>query len=297
MESFLNTIERIFRFFREIALFFTPLKYYRNDPDGFIPLQFASVIKKVSTKLRTDSPTHWTLLCTYQSETRETQVFLTRTFDPTMPSLVFHHPSGETNHAFAYNFICGKPISKRFNVFLIKAQKHGSTREFLRECVDSFLHHQLTFAGSALAVDAIVTYHKTSSNKPIIASGASMGGIVATLHAYFFGTADYYLPLAAYPNVGEIFTGDSYRYGMAHWEKKHADKGYRESFALSGPFPPSVKKRILPILGIKDRIVTFDKASAFWKSHHIRFLSYPYGHFTPAIMRHKVQKLLLSLIA
>lgn len=296
MEFFLNSIESIFRIFREIALIFTPYKYYRNDPAEFVPLPFASVIKKVSTKLRTDSPTHWTLLCSYEGETRETQIFLLRPFDKTMPSLVFHHPSGETNHAFAYNFICGKTISSRFNVFLIKAQKHSSTGEFLRECVDSFLHHQLTFAGSALAADAIVSYHKKHSTKPIIVSGASMGGIVATLHAYFFGTADYYLPLVAYPNVGEIFCGDSYRYGMADWENKRIDKGYRESFSLSRPFPASVAKRILPILGIHDRIVTFEKASAFWKSHNIPFRSYPYGHFTPAIMRREVQKLLLHFI-
>ncbi len=289
-----NTFESIFRFFREVVLFLTPLKYYRNDPIGYIPLPFGSVIHHINADLTKSTNLYWTLACTYGGETRDTQIFLVRPFNTALPSLIFHHPSGETNHSLAYSFILGPAITRHFNVFLIKAQKHSSTGEFLRGCVDTFLHHQLTFAGSVLAAEKITRYHRTHAKTKIVISGASMGGIVAALHAYFFGSADHYFPLAAYPNVGEIFMGTSYRFGIYDWAHKRTNAHYLKSFQLSKPFRKATLRRITPILGRHDRIVLFQKAASFWKHMYIPFHSYPYGHFTPAIVRKEIQRLIIT---
>ena len=296
MVALFNSLESIFRLLREIALFLTPLKYYRNDPPGYAPLHFSTVLHQVKTSLIRKTPLHWILACTYTNETRETHIYLRRPFDPAKPSLIFHHPSGETNHAFAFNVILGRTIDLRCNVFLIKAQKHNSTNEFLSECVDTFLHHQLTFAGSTLAAQAIVTYHREHAKTKIVVSGASMGGIVTTMHAYFFGTADYYVPLAAYPNVGEIFLGNSYKYGVSNWRELRTRASYLRSFDLPGALNSSLATRIRPILGRYDKIVLFTHAGKFWKQKGVSFSAFPYGHFTPAIKRHEVQQIILTAI-
>lgn len=296
MELFLNTAESIFRLLRSVALAFSPLKYYRNDPLDYKALPFASVLRAVRPSLDIHAENHWILTCMYRKEPRETHIFLVKPFDPHKPSVVFHHPSGETNHKFAGEFILGSDMTNQCNIFYIKAQKHESTAQFLRECVDSFLHHQLTFAGSTFAVEAIVRYHKQHAKTTVTVSGASMGGIVTTLHAYFFGTADRYVPLAAYPNVGEIFMGPSYKFGIDHWEKRHTSMSYHLSFRFTKPFAPAVASRIVPVLGTKDRIVLFPKARAFWQSMHIPFRAYPFGHFTPAIVRKDIRRLITETL-
>lgn len=294
MELFFNTAESVFRYFRSMALALSPLKYYRNDPLDYKALPFTSVLHNIRTTLDKQTDLHWILTCSYQQESRETHIFLAEKFDPGKPTVVFHHPSGETNHKLAGMFILGSVVAGQCNIFFIKAQKHGSTTQFLRECVDSFLHHQLTFAGSILAVEAIIRYHKKHAKTKVIVSGASMGGIVTTLHSYFFGSADLYVPLAAYPNVGEIFMGPSYKFGIDNWERRRANASYLSSFRLTRPFTPAVASRIIPVLGTKDCIVLFSKARAFWQSMHVPFRSYPFGHFTPAIMRKDIRRLIMG---
>lgn len=291
-ELLYNSAESVFRFIREIALLLVPVKYYRRDALDEKPIAFTAIIKAVRTKTHFLSKTHWVLRCTYGNETRETYIFLKKDFDPKKPSIVFHHPSGETSHSFAANVILGGKLSAYCNIFLIKAQKHDSTKEFLEECVDSFLHHQLTFAGSALAVEAIRRYHHARTKTKIVVTGASMGGIVSSLHAYFFGTADYYFPLAAYPNVGEIFMGSSYRFGIDSWRVRRHNKTYLSSFDFKKPFPKGVTSRITPVLGRCDRIVPFDAAISFWKRNTVICRIYPFGHFTPAIVRHEIRQMI-----
>lgn len=291
----LNTLERCFRFFRAIGLVFAP-KYYRNDPPNFKPEHFSNILSRTHVHLEIKTTSHWKLHCKYKSETRITEIFLLHTFSPAKPSLIFHHPSGEINHAFAYSIILGSGITRRFNVFLIKAQHHTSTLDFLNNTIDTFTHHQCTFAGSVLAVEAIVGFHHKETSTPLVVTGASMGGIVATLHAYFFGTADTYVPLVAYPNVGEIFLGDSYKFGMSDRSTKLKNPAYLDSFALKKPFSLSTAQKITPILGINDKIVLFKKAKEFWDNSRVCYIAYPYGHFTPAIMRAEVQRRILAAI-
>lgn len=297
MEKFFNTVESVYLFFRDIGVRLSPLKHLAQDLPGFRPEKFEKVLKNIKPVLIHKTSTHWIVRCTLGEEVRETNIFLLRPFDPARPSITFHHGAGQINHMLPATFILGSEIMDTCNVFVIKAQKHGSTYEYLSESVDSFYHQQQTFAGSVLATQEIVKYHKLHSKKSIVVSGASMGGIVSSLHAYFFGTGDFYVPLTAYSNVGEIFMGPAYKTGVFGWEEKRHRKEYLASYRIKKPFRANLKKRIFPVLGRFDSVVAFSKANEFWKSQGISPKVFPYGHFASFIVRAEIRKIILQLIA
>jgi len=287
MELFFNSVEMVYLFFRDIVFWLSVRKHFQNDPPGYEPEKFEKVLQSIQPTLIHETGTHWKM--------RDTHIFLLHPFDPTKPSITFHHGAGQINHMLPATFILGKKIMDSCNVFVIKAQKHTSTYEYLTEAVDSFLHQQQTFAGSVLATEDIVKYHKKYSKKPIIVSGVSMGGIVASLHAWIFGTGDFYVPITAYPNVGEIFLGQSYRFAISQWDKKRTIQSYLDSYRID-KIPRSLSKHVFPVLGRFDRIVPFDKADKFWKTQGITAKVFPYGHFTSIIARSEIRKMLLSCL-
>jgi hypothetical protein len=295
MERLFNTLEFLYFIGRDVAMWLSPLKHFQNESPGYTPERFEDVFKKIHITKKIVFPMHWIVRCRFGQETRETQVFLLHPFDPKKPSVTFHHGAGQVDHILPAKTILGKDILNSWNVFVIKAQKHASSYEYLSEAVDSFFHQQQTFAGSVLATEEIVQYHKKHSRKPIIVSGSSMGGIVATLHALLFGTGDAYVPIVAYPNVGEIFLGRAYRSGVAGWEEKRKNRAYLESYEMNISLKRSLRSRVIPVLGRFDRIVTFHKAEAFWKKQRITPIVFPYGHFTSVIKRGEIQKRILHL--
>jgi hypothetical protein len=295
MERLFNTLEFLYLIGRDVAMRLSPLKHFQNDPPGYTPERFEDVLRKIHSTKKIVSHMNWIVRCRLDQEIRETQVFLLHPFDPKKPSVTFHHGAGQIDHILPAAAILGKNILNSWNVFVIKAQKHTSTYEYLSEAVDSFLHQQQTFAGSVFATQEIVQYHKKHSKKPIVVSGSSMGGIVATLHALLFGSADAYVPIVAYPNVGEIFLGRAYRSGVAGWEEKRKNRAYLESYGMNISLKRSLRSRIIPVLGRFDRIVTFQKAEASWKKQGITPVIFPYGHFTSVIKRSEIQKIILHL--
>lgn len=292
METLLNGLESVYLVIRNLGFLLSPLKHFQNDPPGYRPEKFERVLRKIKPTFIQKTRTHWIVRCQLGKEMRETSIFLLRPFDSKRSSITFHHGAGQINHMLPATFILGREILDTCNVFVIKAQKHSSAYEYLSEAVDSFFHQQQTFAGSVLATEEIVRYHKKHSTKPIISSGASMGGIVATLHAFLFGTADYYVPLVAYPNVGEIFLGTRYRFAVAGWEQKRKVKGYLDSYRMTKAAARTFTKSIFPVLGKYDRIVPFAKAEAFWKKQGIAPTVCSYGHFTSVFKQKEIKDLL-----
>lgn len=286
----INGIEALVVLFRAIALYFTFPKYFARDPVGYTPLPFAKVLKNTTSVVK-KSKTSWEVVSTYHGEQRTTTVLLMNGFRSDKPSFIYHHGAGSTDPIRDFQIIFGSDYTKRYNVFIVWAQYHRTKSEYLTRSVDSFLHHQQTFAGSVLAYDAIVTDHRRHSRLPIIASGSSMGGIVSSLHAFYFGTADWYFPLVSYPNVGEIFLGDAYRTAVQDWDTKRRIPAYLTSFHMPKA-STLLRAKVFPILGEADRIVPFAKAHAFWKTRGFRVTSFPYGHFTPAIMRDTIRHII-----
>lgn len=290
----INSVESVVVSLRSLALKFTYPKYFHNDPADYQALPFAEVLAQVKSMLEQDE-SRWTLTTSYKGDSRPTNIILLNGFDSQKPTLIYHHGAGSTKPLRDFNFIFGKDFPRQFNVFIIHAQYHTSKKEYLNQSVDSFIHHQETFAGSVLAYEEIVQYHKFKSQLPVIATGSSMGGIVSSLHAFYFGTADYYFPLVAYPNVGEIFMGDAYKTAVANWGGKGRNRSYLDSFKIH-QINPNLRNKVFPVLGSADRIVSFEKSSKFWQDNGFTIKVFPYGHFTPGVVGPEIRQYISSTI-
>lgn len=284
----INFVESVVGKVRSVALKLTYPKYFHNDPSGYQALPFEDVLNDTSSLLDRTAP-KWTVWSTYKNEKRPTYILLLNNYDLNKPSLIYHHGAGSTDPIRDFNIIYGEDFTSNYNVFIVHAQYHTTKNEYLNKSVDSFLHHQQTFAGSVLAYEEIVKYHRSLSKSPIIATGSSMGGVVSSLHAFYFGSADIYFPLVAYPNVGEIFLGKAYKTAVADWDGKKSNVSYLNSFAIKN-IDPSLTKKVYPILGSEDKIVPFLKSYEFWNSNGFTVKAFPYGHFTPGVARHDIRK-------
>lgn len=284
----LNPAESVYLFFRDQIMRLIRPKYFHNDRVDFKPVPFEQVLAN-TTHDTEQQINQWTITIHYQGEDRETKVSLLNKFDPAKPSFIYHHGAGDTNPMKDFNMVFGKKYSSSFNTFIIHAAHHASRKDYLLHSVDSFLHHQLTFAGSVVAVEEIVRYHQHHSDQKIISTGVSMGGIVSSLHAFYFNTADYYFPLVAYPNVGEIFISPAYKTVTKEWEKKRKIVEYPQSFEI-GEFDPTLRRKIFPVLGSFDQIVAFEQANNFWMSRGFEVKVLPYGHFTPGFAAKEIRQ-------
>ncbi len=289
----INLLESTVLYFRLLALRYTYPKYFHNDSENYQVLPFSEVLKGMTISKLDNTESNWVLNTRYKDEDRPTQILLVTEYDSDKPTLIYHHGAGSTKPLKDFNLIFGKQFYEKFNVFVVWAQYHTSKDEYLNKSVDSFLHHQETFAGSVLAYEEIIKYHRQNSQKPIIATGSSMGGIVSSLHAFYFGSADYYFPLVAYPNVGEIFLGNEYKTAVADWDEKRMNETYQSSFVIND-FDNSLTKKVFPILGAHDRVVPFEKAIKFWQDKGFEVKVFPYGHFTPGIAAKDVREYIFS---
>ncbi len=288
----INAIENIVVFLRAQVLRVTYPKYFHNDTAGYEPQPFVDILGGTSTKIERRTTT-WDLKTTYQSDTGTTKVLLINKFDPARPTLIYHHGAGDTQPLRDFRRIFPSEFIIGYNTFVIHAQNHTTRSDYLHHSVDSFLHHQETFAGSVLAVDEIIKYHRSNSKQPVVVTGVSMGGIVASLHAFFFGSADQYFSMVAYPNAGEVFLGNAYKTAVDDWADKRKQPGYINSFAISS-FDPALTGKVFPILGSADRIVPFDQSFEFWNSRGFETKVFPYGHFTPGIVAKEIREYMTS---
>ena len=287
---FFNTLESITNMGREVILSLIRPKYLSNDPSGYKPLPFSEIMAHTTVVLNSTSKP-WQLLATYGNEERQTTIYTFGDFNPQKPTLIFHHGASQTNPTTNLESVFTKEVYQAYNVYAIHAQNHTTHSDYIHNSVDSFLHIQETFAGSTYTVEELVKQHKSHSSKPVIVVGTSMGGIVASLHAFYFGTADLYFPLVAYPNVGEIFLSNAYKAVIQDWDVKSQDPAYLNSFHIQD-FDQKLIKKTFPILGSQDQIVKYDKASKFWKEKGFEITTFPYGHTTPAIMSKEIRQLI-----
>ncbi len=291
----LNSIECISGKVRDIILSFVRPKYFYKDPLNYSPLPFKSIVDEMTVDLDfTNSP--WKLTTHYLEENRVTLIYSYKSFDENKPTLVFHHGASQTNPLGHLELVFGRQVYDQYNVFAIHAQNHSTKSDYFHNSVDSFLHHQQTFAGSVYAVEELHKYHIGRSSKPYIVVGTSMGGIVASLHAFYFGSADLYFPVVAYPNVGEIFLSDAYKFAVQDWENKRQNVTYLNSFKID-QFDPNLLTKVFPILGENDHIVSYKKASKFWEEKGFKIKTFPYGHFTPGIVPSEIRNLIEEKIS
>lgn len=289
-----NQIESLVWFTRNQFMRFVRPKYFSADPENNTPAPFNEILKN-STPHLDESKNPWQVITSYASESRITYIYPPISFDPTKPSLIFHHGAGQTNPKSNFNLVFDEKFASRFNVFIIHAQHHSTFGDYLNNSVDSFLHHQQTFAGSVLTVEKIIKYHHTQTKTPVVITGSSMGGIVTSLHAFHFGTGDWYLPLVAYPNVGEVFLGPNYKTVVADWTNKRSNPSYLNSFTID-TIDPKLTAKVFPFLGKNDSFIPYERANAFWQNNGFTVRTYPFGHFTPFFARKEIQNLIEDLL-
>lgn len=293
-EYLLNPIESLVVFLRAQSFRLTKPQYLHNDPPNYQALPFQDILSHTTTTLNQNSKT-WTLTTSYQGDKRPLTILLLTDYDPAKPTLIYHHGAGDTKPLKDLNIVFGKKFYQDFNTFVIQAQYHTSKREYLEQSIDSFLHHQETFAGSVLAYEEIIRYHRNRSKAPVIATGVSMGGIVSSLHAFYYGTANYYFPMVAYPNAGEIFLGQEYRTAVSDWETKRQNRSYTDSFRIE-TFDPILKTKVFPILGRHDKVVPFDQSFSFWTNNGFNVKVLPYGHFAPGFAAPAIRRYINSIV-
>ncbi|KKU46353.1 MAG: hypothetical protein UX62_C0014G0005 [Microgenomates group bacterium GW2011_GWA2_46_7] len=286
----INTVERITGVVRDIILSFVRPKYFSKDGDNYIPLPFKQIADEMQVDLVTiNNP--WELITDYHGEKRVTKIYTLKEFDTQKPTLIFHHGASQTNPIGHLKLVFGKDVYQKYNVYAIHAQNHSTKSDYIHNSVDSFLHHQQTFAGSVLAIEEIYKYHHSRSAMPLIVTGTSMGGIVSSLHAFYFGSADLYFPIVAYPNVGEIFLGKAYKSAVQGWDNKRQNSAYLDSFDIV-KFDHSLLNKVFPILGSHDQVVSYEKAHQFWQEKGFHVTVFPYGHFTPGVVPEEIRSMI-----
>ncbi len=261
---------------RDLALMGLKHKYFYKTPPSAKILKFDTLIRQVRSRLKKISGNEWHVICEHEKSIRTTKIFLHGDYDKKSPAVIFHHGAGQINYERLMKIGLGKEIMSTYNVFSIKAQHHDNIKDYLSNCMDSFLNWQLTFAGSVLAVEEIVKLSKSDKIDPIIMLGTSLGGIVASLHFLLFNTADLYFPFVAYPNVGEIFSGRAYKYALNDRKGWQKNKLFLDSFRFKNNFSEKNKAKVFPILAKKDWYIDFDKAKEFWDGYQTKV--YDLGH-------------------
>jgi hypothetical protein len=253
----------------------TPDYFHETSPKEKIE-KFIMLLKKTKYTLTKVKNSEWNVSSEYNSKIRTAKIFIHNSYDKNKPTIIYHHGAGQFNYANMLRKGLGENFWNKYNVFSIKAQHHNDIKDYLSNCMNSFLNWQLTFAGSVQAMEEIVRFHKNRNRNPIISIGTSMGGIVTSLHFLVFNSADIYFPIVAYPNVGEIFLGRAYKYAVNKLNERRKNRSYFDSFSFENNFSEDNKKKIYPILAKHDWYIDFEKAAMFWKGYDVEV--YNLGH-------------------
>ena len=267
---------------------------YEQDPNEVIPT-FQEILNEMNYSVLKPPNKPWEINYTYKNSSGTTKVHLHDEFDPKKPTLVFHHGLGSRNQLHLKVFLNGDFVDK-FNVFSIRASNHESSAALLKNCINNFTNLAATTCSSVLATDEVVDFHKNNSSKPIFMVGFSWGGVVASMHYYFFNAADMYFPILAYPNFGKIMINKSHKGFIYNFDKISKNRTFFDSFDI----PKELKKRadkrkIFPVLGKKDELIRFQDAAKSWKGYKLK--TFDVGHYTIALKVNDIRKHILYNVA
>jgi hypothetical protein len=276
-------------------IFVFPKYFFRQPPEQKVK-SFTEVLHDSSVKKIKVNEYSWNIVCRFGKTERITKVFLLNTYNPKKPSIAIHHGAGETNHNIFLKFFGTKSYFDIFNVFFIKASHHASKRDYLENCMDTFDHWTETYVGSVLAVEETRKYCKDNGGKKFIVTGVSMGGIVSSLHYYYFGSANFYFPIVAYPNVGEIFLDKGYITVGSKRKKRIGNISYKRAFVIPEEIRYKRNKDNIKIyLGRYDEVVSYKKSIQFWEGYNVK--TFNAGHPTIAFYLPSIRKDIIEIIS
>ncbi|MBU0569810.1 hypothetical protein KKB40_03440, partial [Patescibacteria group bacterium] len=213
-EGFVNFLKK------HCLLFFTD-----QNPREKVPT-FQQILNNINYSVLKLPNQPWEISYSYKNSHGITKVNLHNKYNKNKPSMVFHHGLGTINRpGLQLRLMADAKIKSKFNLFSIRASNHESSQKIIKSCINNFTNITSTLCASILAVNEVVNFHKNNSKAKIAIVGFSLGGVVTSLHHFYYNTADYYFPVISYPNIGSalIKTG-KFKHLVKNYEKVKKNK-------------------------------------------------------------------------
>lgn len=253
---------------------------------------FPKIIKETSYIIEKRNYKLWLLNYKYNNIAGCAKIHFVNTYNRDKPTIVFHHGFLGTKHLTHLPIITTLDTFKLFNVISIALNAHQSLTDIRDKGMNNFLNAVLSVAGSVLAYEESLKFHRLNSDKKSIATGVSLGGIVTSWHYFLFNTADIYIPIAAFPDVGELLLQSQLKGLVYNFEQLEHNKSYLDCFNVPNEIKDKKKEKIFPILATKDDTVSYDVAKEFWKGYNTYELES--GHFSLITYRHEINKFMMQ---
>jgi hypothetical protein len=261
----------------------TPGLVYENDSiedAGFVP--FAEFLDNADVRFIEEHDS-WKLVMDLDGERRTTCAKpFRKDIDPKKPTFIFHHGAG-MDEKFCRDLL--KLYFQReladTNTIYVMAQAHESNLTYKNKGADTLRHQQGIIAGSVLMTQELIE-RNVSQGGPVVVMGVSQGGMITAWHWLSYDEGEEkrrYFPIAAYPNVSEIFTSDGWKGLTDRQEIRKQMEAYKRAFesTVKDPRLNSNKERVYPVLGVNDPLIPYGQASAYWKGYDLK--EYDLGHW------------------
>jgi len=183
--------------------------------------------------------------------------------DRQRPLLIWHHGAGE----FPVDATIGNAYQSGtidLPLVVVRATGHHRYRTY---------QHQMRFGrGAAAMLAASVTAVESvrrSWDGPVIVGGLSLGGLVAALHADWYGAdapeQTCWAPLAAGPDLPAVLLRSGFARLTAPGTKRAHQVEDMLSDGISAQLTPAVARRVYPLLGRWDLVYTLRHQAAAWR--------------------------------
>lgn len=215
---------------------------------------------------------------------------------PTLPTILFHHGSGED--PFDTGRLTSNSVTRLFadpgdvpaNIVAIRAPFHeGSTSDYARAMGDLADFVGMLAASTAL-VEALRERLVRDGAPAVVVSGISLGGWVTTLHRATHDTAEMYVPLFAGDRLGEMFVSSAYRKMTGTLAEDNPDR-LREVLDYPDAYADATAP-VRPLLGRYDRIIELEVQQPAFADQDLTVIDY--GHVTGALQASRLREHIVS---
>lgn len=264
-----------------------------QDPNEKVPT-FSEILNGINHSTVKLPGKPWQIKYKYKKAEGITNIYLHNDYLTERPSIIFHHGLGRMNPLHLKLF-ANKIFLEKFNLFSVKAAHHDSVNGLRNHFLNNFVNMSVGICASVLAIDEIVDTHRNNSDQGISVVGVSMGGTIAALHYFYFGSADFYFPIISYPNFGEIILDMNIKEFVTNYDKLSKNRHIAKAFEIPAKLKNKDKNNIIPVLADSDELINFKKASKFWQGCNVK--TYNVGHNTIFMKMGEIRKLILEKTA
>src|SRR4030042_2594957 len=174
--------------------------FYEQNPNETVPA-FQEILSSINYSVVKSRNQPWKINYKFRKSGGSTEIRLFNQYDENKPGVIFHHGLGAMTFIIQIQMIKEVFPQKKYNLFVIRASHHDIYGNVVKHFINNFVNFASGIAGSTLAVEEAVNFHKSLSQKPVIVTGFSLGGMVTGLHYFYFGNADYYFPIISFPDA------------------------------------------------------------------------------------------------